>query len=988
MSGQPLRLPAGGIGIDRESALAFTFDGRERIGYAGDTVASALLASGQRQVARSFKYHRPRGISGLGPEEPAALVTLGRGPRRDPNVRATTVALSAGLEVRSQNCWPSLGLDLMAVNDWLAPLFVAGFYYKTFMRPASWWEPVYERVIRRSAGLGAASRAPDPDRYSHVEASCEVLVIGGGPAGLEAAAMAAAAGADVMLVEERPSLGGRLAVERETVDGRAAADWVARISAELGAGGRARVLTATSAFGLYDGRTVGLLEHRSAAGGGPRQRSWTVRARHLVLATGALEQALAFPGNDVPGVMLAGAARGYVQRFAVAPGRRTLVLAGDDDGARTALELQRAGAGVAGVVDTRACLPEATEVALAEAGVPVYAGHGISRVFGRRRVRGARIAPLAGDGGARDLRCDAVAAAGGWQPALHLHCHLGGRARHDAVRGLFLPPALPAGHDSAGACAGVNGTDACRADGRRAGAAAAAACGHEPPTVDAAGRSEGWGPADRLRVLPARGGGRRFIDLQHDVTVEDVALAHREGYRSVEHLKRYTTLGMGTDQGKSANVLGLDVLAGLAGLTLGEAGTTTFRPPWTPVTIGALAGRETGPRFRPRREAPAERWHRRAGAQMISAGLWHRPRVYPAAGESREAAVRREAAHVRRAAGIVDVSTLGKIALIGPDAAAVVDRLYANGMRSLRVGRLRYGVMLRDDGLLLDDGTVCRLGAQRYLLTTTTANAAAVLAHIEFLLETAWCDLRAAAASVSDHWAVYAIAGPRSRDALAALFPGMALDEAALPFLGVARTDFEGVECLVMRNSYSGERAYEVYVPADYGTALWQAALVAGRPHDLRPYGTEAMGTLRIEKGHVAGPEMDGRVTAGDLGLGRLVARRKACVGQALSRRPALHDPRRPRLIGLRPRDAHAPLRPGALLRAQGASGPEAVAGHVTSVAFSPECGAVIALAVLAGGDRRHGEEVEAWDPLAGRSMPVQVTGPVFVDPQGARLHA
>lgn len=989
MSGQPLRLRDGGIGIDRATPLGFTFDGRERAGYAGDTLASALLAGGQRLVARSFKYHRPRGIFALGLEEPGALVTLGRGAHRDPNVRATTVALSAGLAVHSQNRWPCLGLDLMAVSGWLAPLFVAGFYYKTFMRPASWWEPVYERLIRRAAGLGAASRAPDPDRYAHAETSCEVLVVGGGPAGLEAARTAAAAGADVLLAEERPWLGGRLAVERETVDGRPAADWVARASAALDAGTRIRVLTGTSAFGLYDGHTMGLLEHAPAAAGGPRQRSWTVRARHIVLATGALEQALAFAGNDLPGVMLAGAARGYVQRFAVAPGRRTLVLAGDDDGARTALDLQRAGAGIAGVVDTRNTVPEATEVALAEAGVPLYAGHGISRVLGRHRVRGARIAPLAGGGsGGRDLRCDAVAVAGGWQPAVHLHCHLGGRPGHDAERGLFLPPALPAGHDSAGACAGVNGTDACRADGRRAGAAAAAACGHGVPAVEPAGRSRDWGPAARLRVLPARHGGKRFVDLQHDVTVEDVALALREGYRSVEHLKRYTTLGMGTDQGKTANLLGLDVLAGLAGVTLGEAGTTTFRPPWAPVTIGALAGRETGPRFRPRREAPAERWHRRAGAEMIGAGLWHRPRAYPAAGETREAAVRREAAHVRRAAGIVDVSTLGKIALIGPDAATVVDRLYANGMRSLRVGRLRYGIMLRDDGFLLDDGTVCRLGEQRYLLTTTTANAAAVLAHIERLLETAWCELRAAVASVSDHWAAYAIAGPRSRDVLAALFPGLALDDTALPFLAVAPADFDGAGCLVMRNSYSGERAYEVYVPADYGTALWQAALVAGRPHDLRPYGTEAMGTLRIEKGHVAGAEMDGRVTAEDLGLGRLLARRKGCVGQALRRRPALHDPRRPRLVGLLPRDAHAPLRPGALLRAEGATGPEAVAGHVTSVAFSPERGSVIALGLLAGGDARRGEAIEAWDPLAGRSIPVQVVAPVFVDPGGERLHA
>ncbi len=995
MNGQPLRLPAGGA-IDRGRPLAFRFDGRKLSGFAGDTLASALLASGTRLLARSFKYHRPRGVYALGSEEPNALLTLGRGARRDPNVKATTVDLREGLDVNSQNRWPSLRFDLMALNGVLSPLFVAGFYYKTFKWPASFWEPVYEHFIRRAAGLGEATRLPDPDHYARVETFCDVLVIGAGPAGLEAACTAATAGADVILVEERPWLGGRLAFERERVDGEDADAWLETMRRALAEQPRLRMLTRTAAFGLYDGHTVGLIETlRNAATASPeapRQRSWKVRARHIVLATGALEQPLAFADNDRPGVMLAGAARGSVTRFAVAPGHRTLVLAAASDGVRTALDLARAGANVAGVVDLRERMPEEETQALAERGIDHFQHCGIARVLGRAGGRGVTLARLAHAGGTRRIACDAVAVAGGWEPAVHLHAHLGGRPTYDDARGIFLPPTLPPGHDSAGACAGIAGTLACREDGRRAGNVAAEACGYAaiaPAATDTSDGNAGWDNAGRLRVLPANHGGKRFIDLQNDVTLEDVALAHREGYRSVEHLKRYTTLGMGTDQGKTSNILGLTAMATLRGIGLDEAGTTTFRPPYVPLTVGAMVGRDTGPRFRPHREGPAEAWHRARGAVMVQAGLWHRPHYYPAhPGESRREAHLREAAHVRHAAGIVDVSTLGKIELIGPDAPVVVDRLYCNGMKKLQPGKARYGVMLRDDGFVFDDGTVCRLEDHRYLLTTTTANAGAVLSHIEFLLETAWSDLRAAAVTVSDHWAAFAIAGPRSRDGLTALFPDLALDDMAFPFLGIRRACLEDFECLIMRNSYSGERAYEVYVPADYGHALWGHAIRVGEPAGLRPYGTEAMGALRIEKGHVAGPEIDGRTTLDDLGLGRMASRRKAYVGYVLRHRAALQQPDRPTLVGLEALDAEASLRAGALLRAAGSSGADAVAGHVTSVTYSPTCEGTIALGLLARGAERHGEVVEAHDPLAGRDVRLRVRAPVFIDPEGTRLHA
>lgn len=999
MSRGPYRLAQGGSGIDRETPLPFTWNGRPRSGYQGDTLASALLANGHRVVARSFKYHRPRGIYTIGSEEPGGLVTTGTGARQDPNLKAPTVPLHRGLVARAQNCWPSPRFDLMSINGLAAPLFVAGFYYKTFMRPASWWEPVYERVIRRAAGLGRVTTEPDPDTYLRAEAHCDVLVVGAGAAGLEAARTAARSGARVMLVEERAWLGGRLAMESGQVGEMSAMDWVQRAEEELDAADRVTVLRQTVAFGVYDHRIVGLLETLAPASsdGAARQRSWTIKAGQIVFATGALEQPLAFAGNDRPGVMLANAARGYAHRFGVAIGERVVIASGDEEGPDTALALQRVGVNVVAVVDSRGADQASGAERLAQAGIRHIPAAVITRADGRQQVRGVRVAALSDatveTGQVERIGCDAVAVAGGWQPALHLQCHLGGRPGFDESRGIFLPPAMPEGYHNAGACAGEAGLDAARQSGRDAGARAARAMGHEPAVKPlraamAGAADASWGPVDRPRVIPAVHGGKRFIDLQHDVTVDDVALAHREGYRSVEHLKRYTTLGMGTDQGKTANILGLHALGQVAGVGPGEAGTTTFRPPYVPITIGAIAGADRGRYFRPWRRSPAEPWHRQAGADMIPAGAWHRPRAYPRADEALSDAVRREAAHVREAAGIVDVSTLGKIALVGPDAPEVVNRLYVNGMKTLPPGKARYGLMLRDDGLVLDDGTVARLEASRYLITTTTAHAAGVLSHIEYLLETAWIDLRAAVASVSDHWATFAIAGPNSQAVLAELFPATDTSDAEVPFLAVRSAQCNGVDCMIMRNSYSGERAYEVYVPADWGASLWAHALEVGAPHGLRPYGTEAMGVLRIEKGHVAGPELDGRVTAEDLGLGRMTARRKPCVGGTLRDRPGLHDDTRPRLVGLTPVDARAPLRSGALLRAVGREGSDAVVGHVSSVADSPACDSMIALGMLSGGDERHGEIIEAWDPLSASALPVRVGPTVFFDPEGRRLHA
>ncbi|MDR9406396.1 MAG: 2Fe-2S iron-sulfur cluster-binding protein [Spiribacter sp.] len=997
MSQGPYRLAQGGCGITRDQPMAFRYNGHRYGGYAGDTLASALLANGEQLIARSFKYHRPRGIYTIGSEEPGGLLTVGEGARQEPNLKAPTVALHEGLSARSQNCWPSPRWDLMAINGYLSALFVAGFYYKTFMRPASWWEPVYERIIRRAAGLGRLSTAPDPDTYLQADASCDVLVIGGGLAGLEAARAASRSGARVIVAEERDWLGGQLSLTPESVSGEPGDQWVARQVDELEAASNVRVFKSCVAFGLYDHGVVGLVETLAPAShnGQARARYWRVDAQQIVFATGALEQPLAFAGNDLPGVMLAHAACGYAYRFGVAAGHRVVVVGSDDEGIANALRLQRLGVTVAALVDARQAGESALHEQINAAGIPLYAGYLPIRAQGRRRVKALRIAALQGDQSLSKtthlIGCDAVAVAGGWQPALHLQCHLGGRPAYDQARGIFLPPSLPPGHHHAGACGGFAGIESIARSGRAAGSAAALACGKTPAVkaeaLEASASSAPWGPASPWRIIAAAKGGKRFIDLQHDVTVEDVELAYREGYRSVEHLKRYTTLGMGTDQGKIANMLGLHALGMSAGVSPGEAGTTTFRPSYVPITLGAIAGSHRGADFRPARVAPAQRCHVDAGGTLITAGAWHRAQAYPRAGETIADAVNREAAHVRHAVGMVDVSTLGKIALVGPDAPEVVNRLYANGMKTLPPGKARYGLMLREDGLVLDDGTVARLADTRYLLTTTTAHAASVLVHIEYLLETAWPDLRAAVASVSDHWATFAIAGPNSREVLAALFPDEDVSNEAIPFLAVREVIYAGQSMLIMRNSYSGERAYEVYSPADYGEAMWQRALEVGAPYGLAPYGTEAMGVLRIEKGHVAGPELDGRVSAEDIGLGRMTARRKSCVGNTLRDRPGLQDPSRPRLVGLTPIDPKAPMKAGALLAEPGIEGADGLVGHVSSACYSPACERMIGLGFLRFGDERHGEVIEARDPLAGQIMAVQVGPSVFVDPDGSRLH-
>ena len=985
------RLDRGGL-IDRSRPLAFTFDGRPLTGYAGDTLASALCANGVTLVGRSFKYHRPRGIFAAGPDEPNALVELRQGARREPNTRATVAELYDGLSASSQNRWPSLGFDVLAVNRLAAPMLGAGFYYKTFMWPAAAWETLYEPMIRRAAGLGRASLEPDPDHYEKANAFCDLLVVGAGPAGLMAALTAARAGARVILADEDFRPGGRLNAEAREIDGAPGQDFVARTLAELAGLPTVRVMTRSTVFGVYDSGTYGLLErvgdHLTVpAPHQPRQRLWRVVARRAVLAAGAAERPIVFGGNDRPGVMLAQAFRAYVTRYAALPARHTAFFTNNDAAWQGAFETVRAGADVAAIIDVRTSVPAALADEAGRLGIRTILGGQVVATKGKR----LRAIELATARGIERLALDGLAISGGFSPNVHLTCHHGGRPVWDEAIAAFVPGRAPPGLAVAGAAAGRYGLAACLADGAAQGAGAAAELGFVGPTAalpraddEPAGLTAFW------HVAASRGSA--FVDLQNDVTTKDLGIAHREGFRSVEHLKRYTTLGMATDQGKTSNLTGLAIMAELTGRSIAEAGTTIFRPPYTPVSIGALAGHHRGKDFRPIRPTPTHAWAEEQGAVFIESGPWLRAQYFPRPGEQDWLeTVTREARAVRSSVGMIDVSTFGKIDLQGRDVGAFLDRVYINGFQTLAVGKLRYGAMLREDGIVMDDGTTARLAEDRYLMTTTTANAAKVYQHLEFCLQVLWPDLDVLLSSVSEQWAQIAVAGPKAREVLRGVVDaGLDVGNEALPYMGVAAgTVMGGVEARIFRVSFSGELGYEIAVPARQGDALARALMAAGKPFGMTPYGIEALGVMRIEKGHASGSELTGQTTAADLGLGRMAATKKDYIGRVMAGRPGLTDPNRPTLVGFKPVDRRERLRSGAHFVGLGQPGDvEHDEGYMTAVAFSPTLGHWIGLGLLARGPARIGERVRAYDPLRGGDVVVEVCATAFVDPEGERLRA
>jgi len=977
------RLPTAGH-VDLATPVNFTFDGKNYRGFAGDTLASALLANDVTLVGRSFKYHRPRGFMSAGVEEANGLFTLGTGARTEPNIPGTMVDLVEGLTARSQNAWPSVAFDVMAVNQLAAPLFQSGFYYKTFMGPTKGSWMFFEPFIRKAAGLGEATRDFDPDRYETRYDFCDVLVIGSGASGLAAALAAGKSGARVVLVEQDTALGGGLLSEPGL------AGWRADRLAELKRLTNVKALTHTTAQGLYDDNQVVLVERRDHLKPAPekgqsRQVLTMLQTKAIVFATGAIERPMVFSNNDRPGVMLASALRSYLNRFGVVPDQRAVIATNNDTAYATAFDLAAAGVTVF-VADHRQTVSADLLAEAARLKVIVYADTGVADVGGRGRLHQVVLTGAH----AATISCDVLGVSGGWSPAVHITSHNGIKPIYDERIAAFVPGGFAKTHFGAGAVMGTFGVKAAIGDGSAAGAKAAAVAGFtaEAAALPAPSVEDRAYAIQPVWMPPLTGKGKAFVDLQNDVTAKDIKNAHQEGYQSVEHLKRYTTLGMGTDQGKTSNINALAAMAGLRDVPLTQAGTTTFRPPYTGLALGAIAGRTIKKHFRPTRLSPLNDWHQANGATFIEAGLWMRAWYYDWAGKSPAEAYVREMEVVRRGVGISDVSTLGKIDVQGPDAAEFLNRVYVNGFAKLPIGKARYGVMLNDDGIVLDDGTTTRLSETQFYLTTTTAQAGEVMSWLEYLLQMHWPELKVHVTSLTDEWGGMAISGPKSREALELAFPGVDVSNTGLPYMGCKEIEFQGAPVRLLRLSFSGELAYEVHLPADYSIALWEHFMQTGAQLGIKPYGLEALASLRIEKGHVAGLELDHRNTLNDLGLGKMAAANKDFVGKQLLMREDVQSPDRWSLVGLELLEPAKSLRGGAILFAADDEIKGHGRGYITSVTWSTELKKTIALALYKGGLKHVGEEIVCAFPLKNELTRARIVSPHFIDPKGERLNA
>ena len=996
---QEFRLEKNGL-INRNNKISFSFNGKKYYGYEGDTLSSALIANGVHLVGRSFKYHRPRGFFGAGVDEPYAIVQMIRDGATDPNVRATEQELFEGLEAKSVNCWPSVNFDIGAINNFLNIFFPAGFYYKTFMWPKSFWYHIYEPFIRKAAGFGSASIKHDTERYEHKYEYCDLLIAGSGPSGLASAYAAAKNGAKVILAEDKPRFGGTLLTSEVNIGNQTGKEWSENIVAELKEMPNVIIKNRSQIFGYYDHNMLVMSErvtdHLPKSNKfTPKQRLWYIRSKEVLISSGSIERPIVFGNNDTPGVVLSSAAKEYMKVYGVLVGKNPIVFTNNDSAYETAIEFKKNGIDPI-VLDSRENPNSELVNQALNMKIDIKFSHVVVAAKGYKKVKSADIALISKNkkdlSNIQNIKCDCICVSGFWTPTIHLASQSGGKTKFKDEIDAFIPTDSKQNETTLGSANGIFNLEETLKTSIEKSFEISNKITNKNQKISVPQVSEQkHSKHDKFWCVPLPEGKKykRFLDFQNDVAVSDIELAIREGYRSIEHVKRYTTLGMATDQGKTSNLNGLQLVSGIENKVVPSVGHTTFRPPYTPITIGAIVGREVGKHSKPTRKSPMHKWHENNNAVFVDAGVWLRPRYYKIGDENLFDASKREAENVRKNVGVCDVTTLGKIDVKGPDASEFLNRVYTNAWLKLPIGKARYGVMLREDGIVMDDGTTTRISEHHYHMTTTTAQAANVLSHLEYYLQVVWPDLNVNVVSTTEQWAGAAIAGPKSRKLLEKLFPNSDVSNEGLPFMGYLEGDLFGVKARIFRISFSGELAFEVNVESNFGNYMWEKIIEIGKEFNIQPYGTEALSTLRIEMGHVAGSELDGRTIPYDTGLDGLASKKKDFIGKRSLNRKAFIADDRQRIVGLVPIDKKTSIPEGShLVKDSKGKIPIPKLGHVSASCWSVEHNNPFSLAILKDGKNMIGQKLYAMSPLKDKTIQVEVVSSHYVDPKGERVRS
>ena len=996
---QNYRIKNGGK-INRDLKISFIFNGKTYFGYKGDTLASALLANGVHLIGRSFKYHRPRGIIAAGVEDANGKVQLYKDDITEPNVNVTEVELVNGLRIESQNCWPSVSFDVWAINNFLNRFFPAGFYYKTFMWPKSFWYKVYEPIIRKAAGMGTASLKSDPDRYDHQYEHCDILVVGSGPSGISSALAAAKNGARVILAEDKARFGGSLLTDNVTIGNKNGDEWVEEAIADLKSMPNVIIRKRSQVFGYYDHNMLVMFERckdhiENPEAFTPRQRLWYIRAKQVIISTGSIERPLVFANNDRPGIMLAYSAKEYLKIYGVLAGKKPIIFTNNDTAYETAIEYKKQGVDSI-IIDTRSESDSGIANEAKKLGIAIKFSHGIANTSGYKKVKSATIGKLNNNKDGyiefEEIECDSIFVSGNWTPTVHLASQSGNKLKYDSDSDTFLPDQSRQKETVIGSANGSLTLEESLKEGFETGfILSEKITKNNKPTSIPISDEKQFGQHDKFwcMPLPEKKHYKRFVDFQNDVAVSDIQLAVQEGFRSIEHVKRYTTLGMATDQGKTSNLNGLQLVSDLEKKIVPEVGHTTFRPPYTSVTIGTIIGREVGKNYKATRKSPMHQWHEKHNGIFVDAGLWLRPRYYKKGNETLHEAAKREALNVRKNVGVCDVTSLGKIDIKGKDSAEFLNRIYTNAFLKLPIGKARYGVMLREDGMVFDDGTTTRISENNYHMTTTTAQAANVLSHLEYYLQVVWPELDVTVVSTTEQWAGAAIAGPNSRLLLSKIFPNEDVSNEGLPFMGYREFNYKDSLARIFRISFSGELAYEINVMSNFGESMWKEIIELGKDFQIQPYGTEALSTLRIEMGHVAGSEIDGRTIAYDLSLEGMLSEKKDFIGKRSLKRKAFTEKGREQIVGVVPIDKKTSIPEGShLVVDHKLKSPNPKLGHVSASCWSVENNNPFSLAILKNGKNKIGEKLYAVSPLKNISVQVEVVSQHYVDPDGKRVRS